>query len=114
MAELGLALSVYQAVQIAGRLATQAYKYGEAVKNSEKDIKNVIAELKSTEEILLKLESLAKGEEDSGENFKHWPTLEKIKNDHGYLAQCKMAMVDLDKKLVPVDGWARKSWAQCM
>jgi hypothetical protein len=114
MAELGLTLSVYQVIQIASALVTQAYKYGEAVKNSKKDIKNVIEELKSTEEILLKLRSLAKEEGTPGENFKHWPTLEKIKNDDGYPTQCKMAMIDLEKKLAPVDGWARKILARCM
>jgi hypothetical protein len=49
MAELGPALTVYQVAQIAGALVTQAYKYGEAVKNSEKDIKHVQEYLGSCE-----------------------------------------------------------------
>jgi hypothetical protein len=114
MAELGLALTVYQVAQIAGALVTQAYKYGEAVKNSEKDIKHIVEELKATEEILLKLKRLAEEEEASGENFNHWPTLEKIKNDDGYLTQCKMAMFDLEKQLAPVDGWLKKVLARCL
>ena len=104
MAELGLACSVIQVLQVAGALLTQAYEYGETVKNAEKDIKHVIEELKGTEEILLKLKALAEEEEASAENFKHWPTLEKIKNDNGYLAQCKTAMIDLQKRIPPVDG----------
>jgi hypothetical protein len=95
-------------------LLTQAYEYGEAVKNAEKDIKHVIEELKGTEEILLKLKALAEEEEASAENFKHWPTLEKIKNDNGYLAHCKAAMIDLQKRIVPVERWARKFLARFM
>jgi hypothetical protein len=67
---------------VAGRLLTQAYEYGEAVKNAEKDIRHIIEELKDTEEILLKLKAFAEEEEASGENSKHSPTLEKIKNDN--------------------------------
>ena len=104
MAELGLACSVIQVLQVEGALLTQAYEYGETVKNAEKDIKHVIEELKGTEEILLKLKALAEEEEASAENFKHWPTLEKIKNGNGYLAQCKTAMIDLQKRIPPVDG----------
>ena len=52
------------------------------MKNAEKDIKHMIEELKGSEEILLKLKAFAEEEEASGENFKHSPTLEKIKNDN--------------------------------
>jgi hypothetical protein len=113
MAELGLACSVIQVLQVAGALLTQAHEYGEVVKNAEKDIKHMVEELKGTE-ILLKPKALAEEEAAWGENFKHWPTLEKIKNDKGYLAQCKQSMIDLQKRLAPVDGWARKFLARCM
>jgi hypothetical protein len=82
--------------------------------NAEKDIKHIIMKLKGPKEILLKLKELAEQEEASGENFRHWPNLEKTKNGGGYLAQCKIAMLDPEKKLVPVDGWTGRFLARCM
>jgi hypothetical protein len=114
MAELALVCSVVEVLKVAGALLNQAYKYGNAVKNAEKDIAYIMQELRGAEAILLKLKGLAEEEEASGQNFKHWPTLGKVNNDDGYLSQCKMAMIDLQKKLIPVDGWARKFWARCM
>jgi hypothetical protein len=61
MAELGLACSVIQVLQVAGALLTQAHEYGEVVKNAEKDIKHMVEELKGTE-ILLKPKALAEEE----------------------------------------------------
>ena len=66
MAEIGLTASIIAVIQISEDVITRAYEYGKAVKNAEKDIKQLNEDLQDVQNILKKLETLAKRTESSG------------------------------------------------
>lgn len=107
MAEIGLAASIIAVIQISEDVITRAYKYGKAVKNAEKDIKQLNEDLQDVQNILKKLETLAKRTESSGRPLTLWPTLISLKEENGPLSQCKSALESLQKELAPIEGYSK-------
>jgi len=107
MAEIGLAASVIAVIQISQSVITQAYKYGQAVKNAKKDIERIESEMKDIGNVLIKLRDLAHRAERSGRSLDHWPTLVSMRQKGGPLSECESSLNCLLTELAPVDGWAR-------
>jgi hypothetical protein len=107
MAEIGLAASVIAVIQISQSVITQAYKYGQAVKNAKKDIERIESEIKDISNVLIKLRDLAHRAERSGRSLDHWPTLASMRQKGGPLSECELSLNCLLTELAPVDGLAR-------
>jgi hypothetical protein len=107
MAEIGLTASIIAVIQISQTVITQAYKYGQTVKNAKKDIKRIEGELKDVDNVLRKLRDLAHRVEKLGRSLDHWPTLVSMKQKDGPLSKCESALNSLLAELAPVDGWAK-------
>ena len=107
MAEIGLAASVIAVIQISQSVITQAYKYGQAVKNAKKDIQKIESEMKDIGNVLIKFRDLAHRAERSGRSLDHWPTLVSMRQKGGPLSECESSLNCLLAELAPVDGWAR-------
>jgi uncharacterized phage infection (PIP) family protein YhgE len=107
MAEIGLAASIIQLLQIGEDVITRAYKYGKAVTNAEKDLERIRNELKDLNSILTKLKDLATRPENSGQPLTLWSSLDLLKAN-GPLSQYESALKRLDEQLAPVDGHLAK------
>ena len=108
MAEIGLAASIIAVIQISQKVITQAYKYGQSVKNAKKDVERIESELKDVGNRLAELQDLANRAEKSGRPLDCWPTLASMNQKDGPLPKCKSALSCLLAELTLVDsGWAR-------
>ena len=108
MAEIGLAASIIAVIQISRTVITQAYKYGQSVKNARKDIERIESELKDVDNQLTKLQDLVDRVEKSGRPLDCWPTLASMNQEDGPLSKCKLALNFLLAELTPADGWRAK------
>jgi hypothetical protein len=108
MAEIGLAASIIAVIQISRTVITQAYKYGQSVKNAKKDIERIESELKDAESRLTKLQDLVDRAQKSGHPLDCWPTLVSMNQEDGPLSKCKLALNHLLVELAPVDSWPAK------
>ena len=104
MAEIGLAASVIAVIQITTAVITQAYDYGQNVKNAKEDLECIDRELKDLKAILDKLEGLAQRAETSDQPLHRWPTLVSLNQSDGPLEDCKIALNELGAQLAPVIG----------
>jgi hypothetical protein len=108
MAEISLAASIIAVIQISQVVITQAYKYGQCVKNAKKDVERIESELKDVGVRLAELRDLADRAEKSGRPLDCWPTLASMNQEDGPLPKCKLALNCLLAELTPVDSsWAR-------
>jgi hypothetical protein len=108
MAEIALAASIIAVIQISQTVITQAYKYGQSVKNAKKDTERIETELKDVESRLTKLQDLVDRAQKSGRPLDCWPTLASINQEDGPLSKCKLALNCLLVELAPVDSWRAK------
>jgi hypothetical protein len=104
MAEIGLAASIIQVIQIAASVTTQAYNYGVKFKNAKKDLDGVNRELGLVGQVLDRLKTLAEEAELSGKALNTWPALLELGSDNGPLAKCNQALLDLRTELTPPDS----------
>lgn len=104
MAAIGLAASIIAVIQITTTVATQAYKYGQSVKNATNDIAKVLDHLKEVEDSLTKLRDLVNQAEMLEKPLKSWPTLVALSSPNGALQQCNLAMVALHDNLTLAEG----------
>ncbi|KAI9761972.1 MAG: hypothetical protein M1840_001501, partial [Geoglossum simile] len=104
MAEIGLAASIIAVIHISQTVITQAYKYGQSVKNAKKDIERIESELKDVGSRLAELQDLAARAEKSGRPLDCWPTLVSMNQKDGPLPKCELALNCLLAELIPADG----------
>ena len=107
MAELALISSIISVVQISQDVITHAYKYGKAVKEAKEDMKRVQSEVQDLENILKKLESLARRAMASGRSLALWPTLVSLQDADSPLHKCHLYLTSLQPALAPVSLWER-------
>jgi hypothetical protein len=104
MAELALAASIIAVIRLSKAVTTQAFKYGQTVKNGKKDMERIEGEVRGIGNVLIKLQDLAHRAEKSGRPLDNWPTLASIKQKGGPLSQCESALNCLLEELAPVNG----------
>lgn len=91
MAEIGLVASVIAVIQLTTAVTTQAYNYGQNVKNASEDFKRINREMEGLIGILYKLKDLAQRVEASRQPMERWPTLVSLKKMDGPLKDCEIA-----------------------
>jgi hypothetical protein len=105
---ISLAASIIAVIQIATAVTTQAYKYGQCVKNAKEDIEKISGRLEDVSNTLNKLKDLADRATQSGKSLDNWPTLVSLASNGGPLTKCREAMTSTLNELAPVDGWAKQ------
>jgi hypothetical protein len=105
MAEIGLAASVIAVIQIATAVTTQAYDYGQKVKNAKEDLEGINRALEDLKGILDQLKDLAQEAEASDQP---WPTLASLNKSDGPLNDCTIALGELVAQLPLVNGTRAK------